>query len=96
MDTVYRALDTRPNRQYRIPRPGADRALLLPHPIDSIAKPLPADYRRPVIYVLDGNSLFPLVAHVGKAIGLFSSQVPGSSPYRLVTLAMPHSATPKM
>ena len=46
-------------------------------PIDSIVKPVPADYRRPVIYVLDGNSLFPLVSHVAKAIGLFSSQVPG-------------------
>ena len=45
--------------------------------IDSIVKPLPADYRRPVIYVLDGNSLFPLAAHVAKAFGLFSSQVPG-------------------
>jgi uncharacterized protein len=46
-------------------------------PIDSIVKPVPANYRRPVIYVLDGNSLFPLVSHVAKAIGLFSSQVPG-------------------
>jgi predicted alpha/beta superfamily hydrolase len=27
--------------------------------------------------VLDGNSLFPLVSHVAKAIALFSSQVPG-------------------
>lgn len=46
-------------------------------PIDSIVKPVPPDYRRPVIYVLDGNSLFPLVSHVAKAIALFSSQVPG-------------------
>jgi len=59
-------------------------------PVDSIVKPVPADYRRPVIYVLDGNSLFPLAAHVAKAIGLFSSQVPG---VLVVSIGYPRDAT---
>ena len=44
--------------------------------VDSTVVPVPEDHRLPVIYVLDGNSLFPLVAHMANVIGSFSKELP--------------------
>jgi predicted alpha/beta superfamily hydrolase len=44
--------------------------------VDSTAAPATEGYRMPVIYVLDGNSLFPLVAHMANVIGSFSRELP--------------------
>ena len=44
--------------------------------VDSTVAPVPADYRLPVIYVVDGNSLFPLAAHMANVIVSFSKELP--------------------
>jgi hypothetical protein len=44
--------------------------------VNSTVAPAPDDFRLPVIYVLDGNSLFPLVGYLTNAIVSFSRQLP--------------------
>ena len=44
--------------------------------VDSTVVPLPPDFRLPVIYVLDGNSLFPLVSHMVNVNTSFSKALP--------------------
>jgi hypothetical protein len=44
--------------------------------VDSTVVPVPEGYRMPVVYVLDGNSLFPLVAHMANVIVSFSEELP--------------------
>ena len=46
--------------------------------MNSTVAPVPDDFRLPVIYVLDGNSLFPLVGYLTNAIVSFSRQLPAA------------------
>ena len=44
--------------------------------VSSTVAPAPAGYKLPVIYVLDGNSLFPLAGYLANAIVTFSNRLP--------------------
>jgi uncharacterized protein len=44
--------------------------------VDSTVVPVPAGFMLPVIYVLDGNSLFPLAAQMANVSTSFSSKLP--------------------
>src|SRR5262245_15787236 len=46
--------------------------------LNSTVVPVPDGYRLPVIYVLDGNSLFPLVGYLTNAFVSFSQQLPAA------------------
>ena len=46
--------------------------------VDSTVVPPPANYQLPVIYVLDGNSLFLLVSHIANTIVTFSNTMPAA------------------
>src|SRR5215510_5065199 len=43
--------------------------------VDSTLVKLPENYKLPVIYVTDGNSLFPLVAHIASVSVSFSTKI---------------------
>jgi predicted alpha/beta superfamily hydrolase len=44
--------------------------------VDSTIVPVPPGYQLPVVYVLDGNSQFPLVSQMASSIVTFSRQIP--------------------
>src|SRR5262245_59692172 len=46
--------------------------------VDSTHVTLPEKYRQPVLYVTDGNSLFPLVAHIASVSVSFSTKIPAA------------------
>jgi predicted alpha/beta superfamily hydrolase len=46
--------------------------------VNSTVAPVPDDFQLPVIYVLDGNSLSPLVGYLTNAIVSFSRQLPAA------------------
>ena len=46
--------------------------------VDSTLVKLPENYKLPVIYVTDGNSLFPLVAHIANLSVSFSAKIPAA------------------
>jgi len=46
--------------------------------VESTVVPPPASHQLPVIYVLDGNSLFLLVSHIANTIVTFSNKMPAA------------------
>src|SRR5215510_1206116 len=46
--------------------------------VDSTLVKLPENYKLPVIYVTDGNSLFPLVSYLASVSVSFSAQIPAA------------------
>jgi predicted alpha/beta superfamily hydrolase len=46
--------------------------------VESGLVPVPQDYRLPVIYVTDGNSLFPLVVYIANSSVTFDSKMPAA------------------
>src|SRR6185369_9183583 len=46
--------------------------------VDSTVVKLPENYKLPVIYITDGNSLFPLVSHIASASVSFSTKIPAA------------------